>query len=80
MWFELPQTVCVQDPQQLQRGQEETAVQRLPAGLRHVCRSSSFRWVHAGAAGGGRLTALFSEMRRIIQHILSLIDVAWRTW
>ena len=39
MWTELSQTVCVQDPQQLQRRQEETAVQRLAAGRHHVRRS-----------------------------------------
>lgn len=42
MWTELPQTVRVQDPQQLQRSQEETTVQRLPAGRRHVHRSPAF--------------------------------------
>lgn len=54
MWSELPQAMRLQDPQQLQRGQEETAVQRFPAGRRHVRRSSSVHRVQPTAAGGGR--------------------------
>lgn len=53
MWTELPQTLRVQDPQQLQRGEEETAVQRLPAGRHSVRRSSALYRVHSNATGRG---------------------------
>ena len=58
MRTELSQTVCVQDPQQLQRGEEEAAVQRFPVGRRHVRRSSTFHRVHPDAAGRGTFTAV----------------------
>lgn len=57
MWTELPQTLCVQDPQQLHRRQEETAVQRLAAGRHLVHRSPAFHRVYADAAGGGMFSS-----------------------
>lgn len=58
MWTELPQAVCVQDPQQLQRREEEATVKRLPARRHLVCRSSTFHWLQPGSAGGGGSAAL----------------------
>lgn len=58
MWTELPQAVCVQDPQQLQRREEEATVKRLPARRHLVCRSSTFHWFQPGTAGGGGSAAL----------------------
>lgn len=58
MWTELPQAVCVQDPQQLQRREEEATVKRLPARCHLVCRSSTFHWLQPGSAGGGGSAAL----------------------
>lgn len=81
MWTELPQTVCVQDPQQLQRGQEETAVQRLPAGLRHVRRSSTFHWVHPDAAGGGEFTAVaWSQSHEDTAKLTQKCALFWNLW
>lgn len=53
MWTELPQTLCIQDPQQLQRHQEEKAVQHLSAGRHLVCGSSSIHRVQPHPSGGG---------------------------
>lgn len=58
MWTELPQTMCVQDPQQLQRREEETAVQRVSVGHRHVRRPSTVHRVHPDAAGRGGFDAV----------------------
>lgn len=58
MWTELPQAVCVQDPQQLQRREEEATVKCLPARRHLVCRSSTFHWLQPGTAGGGGSAAL----------------------
>lgn len=58
MWTELPQAVCVQNPQQLQRREEEATVKRLPARRHLVCRSSTFHWLQPGSAGGGGSAAL----------------------
>lgn len=59
LWAELPQALCLQDPQQLQWGEEETSVQRVPAGPLALSPPAP-PWSHrtcCGRPGGGKTCA-----------------------
>lgn len=73
MWTELPQTLCVQDPQQLQRCQEEEAVQHLSARRHLVCGSSSKHRVQPHTSGGGTVVLTRFLFSRFDQETLPVV-------
>lgn len=80
MWTELPQAVCVQDPQQLQRREEEATVKRLPARRHLVCRSSTFHWLQPGTAGGGGSAALAWNHSLVVFISVGFLVVVFFEW